>query len=358
MDQGVLRATRGIERGSFSKFLFGSQLGRKPLVALVAALLALAVGDGRAQDREWDESIDSARHALATKQFEQAERILRRARSWSRGFDSNDPRRVVPLMELARLHLNRGDYALPEQLYREADLIAREAWGAESSEYASLLNDIGRYYHLRVRFDEAERFYKLAFGIRVRLLGREHPDVATSVSNLAILYENQVLYQKAETYYRTALAIREGQLGPQHPDTILALEHFSRLLHKMSRPDEAAEFEQRALAYRSANSGSPEDLDFVPAAASEIDQPAILLERTEPDYTDEARIANHEGSVLLQVVVDTEGSARNISVARHLGLGLDEQAVEAVKLWKFRPARRNGQRVASGVRLEIAFRLM
>ena len=327
-------------------------------MALVAALLALSVTDGRAQDRVWEESIDSARRALATKQFEQAERILRQARSWSRGFEPNDPRRVVPLMELAKLHLDRGDYALPEELYREADPIAREAWGAESPEYASLLNDIGRYYHLRVRFDEAERFYKLAFGIRVRLLGREHPDVAASVNNLAILYENQVLYRKAETYYRTAVAIREEQLGPEHPDTILALEHFARLLHKLSRPDEAADFEQRALAYRTANSGSPEDLGFAPVAASEIDQPAMLLERTEPDYTDEARIANHEGSVLLQVVVDTDGNARNIVVARHLGLGLDEQAVAAVKQWRFRPARRNGQRVASAVRLEIAFGLM
>ena len=84
----------------------------------------------------------------------------------------------------------------------------------------------------------------------------------------------------------------------------------------------------------------------------------MLLERTEPEYTDEARIANHEGSVLLQVDVDTDGYARNIAVLRPLGLGLDEQAVAAVAQWRFRPARRNGQKVASRVRLEIAFRLM
>ena len=327
-------------------------------MALVAALLAFSADPGRAQDRAWDESIDSARRALASKQFDHAERILRQARSRSRGFDPDDPRRVVPLMELARLHLNRGDYALPEQLYREADPIARQAWGAESPEYASLVHDIGRYYHLRVRFAEAEKFYKLAFGIRVRLLGRDHPDVAASLNNLAVLFENQVLYPKAESYYRTALAIREKSLGPEHPDTILTLEHFARLLHKLSRPDEAAELEVRARTFRTDQPQQQEAVELGVVPSSQIDQQTMLLERTEPAYTDEARIANHEGSVLLQADVDADGYARNILVLRPLGLGLDEQAVDAVGNWRFRPARRNGQRVASRIRLEIAFRLM
>ena len=229
-------------------------MGRTRLKVLVAALLVFFSASGQAQDAAWDEAIDSARRAVASMEFDQAERILRRARARSQGFSTDDPRRIVPLMELARLHLGRGDYALPEALYREADPIARQAWGAESAEYAALLNDIGRYYHLRVKYAQAERFYKLAFGIRTRLLGREHPDVATSVNNLAVLYENLVLYPKAESYYRTALAIRQDGVGAAHPDTIVTLEHFARLLHKMSRPDEAAPLEERALAYRRARS--------------------------------------------------------------------------------------------------------
>lgn len=333
-------------------------MGRKSLRTLVGALLAVNSGWGLAQDRAWDETIASARHAVVTRQFAQAERILRRARSQSRTFEPGDPRRVVPLMELAKLHLSRGDYAQPEELYREADPIARLAWGAESTEYASLANDIGRYFHLRVRFPEAERFYRLAFGIRVRLLGREHPDVATCVNNLAVLYENQILYRKAETYYRTALSIREQALGTAHGDTVLTLEHLARLLHKLSRPDEAAPLEQRAREYRTANASTSGGLGEAPPGVGEVDQPAVLLERTEPAYTNEARVANHEGSVLLETVIDADGNASSIAILRPLGLGLDEQAVAAVKLWRFRPARRNGQRVASRVRLEIAFDLM
>lgn len=261
-------------------------------------------------------------------------------------------------MELAKLHLHRGDYALPEQLYREADPIARAAWGAESPEYASLLNEIGRYYHLRVKYDAAERFYRLSCASRTRLFGREHPAVAACLNNLAVLYENQVFYQKSEAYYRTALAIREKDPGPEHVDTIETLEHLARLLHKLSRPDEAAGLEERARAFRRARMERFELVDVGELASGSGTQPAALLERTEPDYTDEARLANHEGAVLLRVDIDTDGWAKNIRVVRPLGLGLDEKAAEAVREWRFRPARANGRRVASRIRLEIAFRLM
>lgn len=333
-------------------------MGRTPLTVLVAALLAFFGVTARAQDRAWDESIDSARQALASKEFDQAERLLRQARTRSRSFAADDPRRVVPLMELAKLYLGRGDYTLPEQLYQEADPLAREAWGPESPEYASLLNDIGRYYHLRVKYPLAERFYRVSFATRTRLLGRAHPDVAASVNNLAVLYENQVQYAKAESYYRTALEIREEGLGPDHPETILSLEHFARFLHKLSRSDEAGPLEQRARTYRIAQSEADPAVDVGPLASGEGVRPPLLLERTEPEYTDEARIANHEGGVLLRADIDADGRAQNVQIVRPLGLGLDEKAAEAVRQWRFRPARQGGRAVPYRVRLEIAFRLM
>ncbi len=312
----------------------------------------------QAQDGGWEDSIRAAREAVAGEQYDAAARILRRAQNLSRSFATDDPRRVLPLMELAKLHLRQGDYALPERLYREADPLAREAWGTESLEYASLLNEIGRYYHLRVKYPEAERFYKLGFAIRTRLLGREHPDVATVVTNLAVLYENQVLFAKAESYYRTALDIRERSLGADHADTVVTLEHLARLLHKLSRPGDAGPLEARAREFRREAASDPGTSDPEPLAAGVGSQPAALIERSEPDYTDEARIANHEGSVLLQVDVDADGKPTGVLVVRPLGLGLDEQAVRAVRTWRFRAARRSGRRVPSRVRLEIAFRVM
>jgi TonB family protein len=84
----------------------------------------------------------------------------------------------------------------------------------------------------------------------------------------------------------------------------------------------------------------------------------VLLFKTEPEYTDEARRAHVSGPVVLTIEVDTGGRARNITVRKSLGLGLDERAVEAVRQWRFRPAAVNGKPVAIPAVVEVDFRLL
>jgi TonB family protein len=75
-----------------------------------------------------------------------------------------------------------------------------------------------------------------------------------------------------------------------------------------------------------------------------------------PQYTDEARLAKLEGGVLLSLVVGSDGQARDIRVARPLGLGLDERAIENVRTWRFKPGTRNGMPVDVQVNEEVFFR--
>ena len=77
----------------------------------------------------------------------------------------------------------------------------------------------------------------------------------------------------------------------------------------------------------------------------------------EPEYSEEARAAGHQGTCVLWLIVDTDGKARNIRVARSLGMGLDEEAIEAVRRWTFEPARKNGRPVAFQINVEVSFRL-
>jgi protein TonB len=77
----------------------------------------------------------------------------------------------------------------------------------------------------------------------------------------------------------------------------------------------------------------------------------------EPEYSDEARRVKQEGTVLLSLIVDQQGRARNVRVVRSLGMGLDEKAIEAIKKWKFAPGTRNGYPVAVQVNVEVNFRL-
>src|ERR1700730_2095052 len=77
-----------------------------------------------------------------------------------------------------------------------------------------------------------------------------------------------------------------------------------------------------------------------------------------PQYSDEARKAKYQGTVVLQVTITTDGRAVNISVVKGPGLGLEEKAIEAVKGWKFKPAvGPNGKVVPTIVPIEVTFRL-
>jgi protein TonB len=76
-------------------------------------------------------------------------------------------------------------------------------------------------------------------------------------------------------------------------------------------------------------------------------------------YSEEARKAKYQGTVLLQVVVTPDGRATNIEVVKGPGLGLEEKAVEAVKQWRFKPALGpNGKLVPTIVTIEVNFRLL
>lgn len=67
--------------------------------------------------------------------------------------------------------------------------------------------------------------------------------------------------------------------------------------------------------------------------------PAACQYCPEPSYTEEARKAKLQGTVLLQVLVGADGLAKRIRIQKGLGMGVDEKAVETVRGWHFTPAR-------------------
>jgi TonB family protein len=74
-------------------------------------------------------------------------------------------------------------------------------------------------------------------------------------------------------------------------------------------------------------------------------------------YTDEARRRGTTGNVLLEIVITRDGSVGDVSVRRGLGAGLDQRAVDAVRQWKFSPARRLGEPVDVIVEVAVEFTL-
>ena len=51
------------------------------------------------------------------------------------------------------------------------------------------------------------------------------------------------------------------------------------------------------------------------------------------------------------------GKPRDVRVARSLGMGLDQKAIQAVRNWKFEPAMKDGKPVAVQINVEVNFRL-
>jgi protein TonB len=79
----------------------------------------------------------------------------------------------------------------------------------------------------------------------------------------------------------------------------------------------------------------------------------------DPKYSEEARKAKYQGTVVLQAVITPDGRAIEIQVVKGPGLGLEEKAVEAVKQWRFKPAvGPSGKPVAVVVPIEVTFRLL
>jgi periplasmic protein TonB len=89
---------------------------------------------------------------------------------------------------------------------------------------------------------------------------------------------------------------------------------------------------------------------------SGITAPSILRE-VKPDYTDEGRRRNIEGDVVLEIVVRSDGTVGNVKLLQGLGAGLDQRATEAVRQWRFSPARRYGTPVDVIVEVAMEFKL-
>jgi TonB family protein len=100
--------------------------------------------------------------------------------------------------------------------------------------------------------------------------------------------------------------------------------------------------------------------DVRPAIAgygTDIVAPEVVEYSTPPLYSDEARQRGIEGVVVLRTSVDLNGRATHARVVTGLGYGLDQNALVALRYWRFRPGARNGVPAAMDADVEIEFSL-
>ncbi len=204
----------------------------------------------------------------------------------------------------------------------------------------------------------------------------------------------------ADQLYQRALALED----PNSMEAATTMEFYSFFLRNRDRNSEAAPLESRAQEVRrglvaemlkkefaagsaeaAANiainaggqpvfaTGAGSQPSGVPTKAAAAKQPQTasgafrvgdgvlapkLLKKVEPAYSEEARAMKFAGTVILSVEIGVDGRANNIQVRKSLGLGLDENAVEAVTQWVFQPGTKDGAPVPVVATIEVNFRLM
>ena len=89
----------------------------------------------------------------------------------------------------------------------------------------------------------------------------------------------------------------------------------------------------------------------------QVDQKPRVLRKVDPKYPEAARRANREAVVIVSFTVDVDGKAIDIEVAEPKGFGFDQAAVDAIKRWRFTPAKKGGESVPMRVRQLIRFNL-
>ena len=195
-------------------------------------------------------------------------------------------------------------------------------------------------------------------------VGPNHPDVARIYSRLGLMMEMQGDLAAPEPLYQRAIQILEAPALASPTELATALELYAGLRNRQGKTLEAEKLRERARPIRQRQvremvARIPPSADTAPGLkiGGGVSAP-VAISKVEPAYSAVAKIAKLQSTVVLSIVIGLEGRVRSVEMLRGVGLGLDEQAAEAVLQWKFKPGMKDGQPVAVKANVEINFRLM
>lgn len=244
----------------------------------------------------------------------------------------DDPARVVPQYERAVAIAERN--GLDDARTLESTLLAL-SW----SYYR-----LGR---LEQAIEVAERLYDRM------VLEELRPD--TRLAHLGHWYAEAGRYEQALPILRATL-----EASTERSSFERARDRYAAALTAAGDPDFAREVRAMAPPWEVDLPPWPAPAETPPRLAGRdgVGQPR-LIESRPPVYPDAARVERYEGSVLLQIVVESDGSVGRIEVLRasHEGVGFEEAAREAVSRWRYTPATKNGSAVPVFLTVNVDFRL-
>lgn len=279
-------------------------------------------------------------------------------------------------------------YDMARALLNASLEIRGETSGQQSADYGVGLIKLGDLERSRRNFADASSFYQKA----VDVLGNR-PEAAPALLNLgkeawrkkdvpgaidlfqraqvadpahagvplmwmALAREQQGQTGEADSLFRNALSL-ENQASA---DWAAIADLYASFLSRQNRADEAQPLRQQAADARRALGAQAlvvsRNSNVQPYKMGPGMTAPALAYKVEPEYSEDARLAKYQGTVVVSVVVGADGTAANMKVVRGLGLGLDEQAMKAISQWKFKPGTLAGEPVPVMATIEVNFRLL
>ena len=302
----------------------------------------------------------------------------------------------------------QGRYSEAEE-YFSAALKGAESFGPEDPRLATSLNNLAELYRTQSKYAQAEPLYERSLAIREKALGSEHPNVARSLENYAALLRKVNRDAEASKMEARAKAIREKSRVRTPWETVrswndalsdgdrsLALkltwstttstkywrtvggvegliQIYSRTRDRIGRSicsllDQHIEGTSAQVHYscRYADGSEKEWIDELRLEESawkvapqfvEVEPRPQVIRKVKAKYTKKARKAGIQGTVILELEIWPDGKGHNIRVIRSLDSGLDRNAVEAVKKWRFTLGKKDGKpgKVRVNVAVDFSF---
>jgi TonB family protein len=204
-----------------------------------------------------------------------------------------------------------------------------------------------------------------------------NPAFAPAYERLAVFYvaRNQNL-DEATQLIQNAVQLDPGNVDFRRnaANVLLQRNRFSEAIPMLesalklaTTPEQTASIEstlKSARQYQAARSQQQQQKRQFARSASKPGEkpdtnsrytPPHPIHTEEPVFPEKAREAHRQGICVVRVIVGTDGVPRDAKVVQALGMGLDEEALKAVRRWRFEPARRYGTPVLAPFFVSLKF---
>jgi TonB family protein len=297
--------------------------------------------------KDFDQLDEAASAAMSLRQWAVAQRLLEASlsiREAKSGLQSVD--HGVGLSQLGDLERKQG---LKTALawYTKAEAVL-----GDQPQAANALTYLGIAAIGDKKYDHAMKYLQRAETAASSI----HP-TAEPLVWMAIALERKGMVDQADAMFKKAIWQEHGY--PNLTDQTTDQELYADFLKRQHRDTELASLTTQVQAeqksFREQNTVAPSPGVY---RLDKSMQPPKMESKATPTYTEEARIARYQGTLLLSIEIGIDGVAHNVHIIQGLGLGLNAKALDAVAQWRFQPAMKDGQPVPVFAMSAVDFRLL